>query len=81
MSSETKYSKFLIGMCLNTGQSLQAIAKNLGIYTNRDEINALATKLEAEGLVSRIERTAKETYVSLSKKGQTYASTLMDSAI
>ena len=81
MSNEVKFSKFLIGMCLNTGNSFQTIAKNLGINANTDELNNLAGQLESKGLISKVEYTHKATFGKLTAKGSKQASILMNSAV
>ncbi|OHX68038.1 hypothetical protein [Flammeovirga pacifica] len=81
MSNEVKFSKFLIGMCLNTGQSLQSIAKNLGINVNSNELNDLASQLEARGFISKVKRTRNETSGVLTAKGSKQAMKLMNSAV
>lgn len=78
MSSEVKYSKFLMGICINSGKSLQSIAKNFGINTSSDEINFLVSKLELEGFISKIEKSSKETFAYLSPKGNEYAMSLIN---
>ena len=78
MSTEVKYSKFLIGLCLNSGDSLQSIAKNFGIHANREEINNFVSMLEMDGFVSKIERSTKETFAYLSPKGNDKAVSLIN---
>ncbi|QWG08944.1 hypothetical protein KM029_08365 [Flammeovirga kamogawensis] len=78
MSNEVKFSKFLMGMCLNTGESMQAIARNLGININSQELNALVSKFEMEGLVEKVQRTTKETIAYLSPRGNEEARLLIE---
>ncbi|ANQ47398.1 hypothetical protein KMW28_16215 [Flammeovirga yaeyamensis] len=81
MSNEVKFSKFLIGLCLNTGNSFQTIAKNLGISANTTELNNLASQLESRGLISKVKYSSKETFAKLTAKGSKQASILMNSAV
>ncbi|ANQ47399.2 hypothetical protein KMW28_16210 [Flammeovirga yaeyamensis] len=81
MSTEKKISKFLVGLCLNTGGSFQDVAKNLGICATTDEIEALVNRMHHKGLIKDVKSEGYKTKASLTNKGIEQAQSLMEWAV
>ncbi|OHX68039.1 hypothetical protein [Flammeovirga pacifica] len=81
MSKEKKISKILVGLCLQSGQTFQDVAKNLGICVTTDEINGLVNKMHHSGLIKDIKTNGYKTQASLTNKGIEQAQSLMEWAV
>ncbi|NLR90071.1 MULTISPECIES: helix-turn-helix domain-containing protein [Flammeovirga] len=78
MSREIKFSKFLMGLCLNTGSTFQDVAKKLGICATSDEINVLAEQMKHQGLIGDVENHGYVTKADLTAKGIQQAQHMME---
>ncbi|NME68577.1 hypothetical protein [Flammeovirga aprica] len=80
MSSEIKFSKLLVGICLNSGNSLGEVARNLGISVTNAESEALLSMMENQGFIDHPEISNKRACPHLTSKGEEQAKSLMDSS-
>ncbi|WP_044200576.1 hypothetical protein [Flammeovirga sp. OC4] len=78
MTREQKIQKFLMGLCLNAGESMEDIAKHLGVSSNSAEIKEIMHYLEQEGFIKNTRVEYKSTKTSLTKKGDRQASSLLE---
>lgn len=78
MTREQKIQKFLMGLCLNAGESMEDIAKHLGFSSNSIEIKEILQDLERLGLIKSKEVEFKKSKAQLTKKGVKHASSLLE---
>lgn len=81
MSRETKISKLLVGICINTGETFGDVARHLGISVSHDESYAYLSLMEMNGYIFRNDRLNKFTCPELTNKGVEQAKELMSSNI
>ncbi|MBD0402480.1 hypothetical protein [Flammeovirga sp. EKP202] len=81
MSSEIKFSKLLVGICLNSGNSFGEVARNLGISMTNSESEVLLNMMENQGFIHHPEISNKRTCPHLTSKGEEQAKSLMNSSI
>ncbi|KXX69986.1 hypothetical protein [Flammeovirga sp. SJP92] len=81
MSSEIKFSKLLVGICLNSGNSLGDVARNLGISMTNAESEALLNMMENKGFIDHPDISNKKACPHLTLKGIEQAKSLMDASI
>ena len=80
MSSEIKFSKLLVGICLNSGNSLGEVARNLGISVTNAESEVLLNMMENKGFIDHPEISNKQACPHLTIKGEEQAKSLMNSS-
>lgn len=80
MTKEQKIQKFLMGLCLNAGDSMEDIAKHLGFSSNSVEIKEIMQFLENEGYIKNTQSTYRNTKATLTQKGDRQASSLLEFA-
>ncbi|OHX65262.1 hypothetical protein [Flammeovirga pacifica] len=59
MSIELRSSKLLVALCLNKGKSMQQISKLLGLPLCSYDLNKIAQKLKADGMLTNLEVSPK----------------------
>ncbi|AZQ65444.1 hypothetical protein EI427_24855 [Flammeovirga pectinis] len=80
MDHQLKLDKILMGICLNEGESIEEISQNLGISSNKDEVQEIVESLSKDGFVKSVSTSYKCTKTDLTTKGYEKASNLFEVA-
>lgn len=80
MSTESKITKLLAGICLNYGTSLQTIVRQFGIKASTPELETMIEELELRGYVHSIEKGPKGIFAEMTTLGNEKAKDLLEVA-
>ncbi|WP_044210188.1 hypothetical protein [Flammeovirga sp. OC4] len=80
MSTESKITKLLAGICLNYGTSLQTIVRQFGIKASTPELEQMIDELHDRGYVHSIEKGPKGIFAQMTSLGNEKAKDLLEYA-
>lgn len=80
MSTESKITKLLAGICLNYGASLQTIVRQLGIKASTPELELMIEELYDRGYVHSIDKSPKGIFAQITDQGNERAKDLLEYA-